>query len=187
VIRTRVGYTGGKSKDPSYRNMMDHTESVQLEFDPAQISYDKLLSLFWKGHSPICRSSAQYKSGIWFHNPEQEKKAKESMIEQEKKLSRKVYTDIESAATFYIAEDYHQKFEMQRYKNILQILKFGSLKEMIDSPLATKLNGYYGGHGSMEQIMVEITKSGLNEEAKSKLEIALGRHFEVTSTCGYKK
>ena len=74
MVRTRVGYAGGLMDAPTYRNIGDHTETVQVDYDPRQISYAQLLDIFWKSHQPTRSSwSEQYKNAIFYHNEDQEK------------------------------------------------------------------------------------------------------------------
>jgi len=150
--------------------MMDHTETVQIEFDPSKTSYEKMLQLFWEGHDPTYKKSKrQYMSGIWFHNSEQEQKIKKSKAEMQAKLGKEIVTVIEKASKFYLAEDYHQKYELQKCGDILDSLNFSSTNEMINSTVAAKINGYLGGYGSVEQLQGEINTFGLNETMKARL------------------
>ncbi len=115
-----VGYTGGKTEDPTYKDVCSeeagHAEAVQVKFDPKKVSYEKLLELFWKIHDPTTLNrqgpdvGSQYRSVIFFHNEGQKKLAIKSMKEQQKKRDRKIVTDIVPAQTFYKAESYHQKY-----------------------------------------------------------------------------
>mmetsp|Transcript_17644 Transcript_17644/g.30028 ORF Transcript_17644/g.30028 Transcript_17644/m.30028 type:complete len:120 (+) Transcript_17644:185-544(+) len=109
-MRTSVGYTGGRMPLPTYHMMGDHTESVRVYYDENVISYDDLLAHFWKSHSPVCKSSTQYRSAIWYHTPEQKEKALASKEKYEKEKNTKVYTHISKVKKYYLAEDYHQKF-----------------------------------------------------------------------------
>jgi len=126
VKSTSVGYTGGTSKNPTYRdvctNKTGHAEAVQIEFDPAVVSYEKLLDVFWSIHDPTTKNSqgpdigSQYRSMIAFHTPEQEaiaRKSKES-LEKSRKFKNEIVTEIVPASTFYRAEEYHQKYYMKR-------------------------------------------------------------------------
>lgn len=110
VSKTRVGYAGGKKKNPSYHNLGDHTETVEITFDPKIISFEELLKHFWKQHDPTVQEVTQYKSVIFYQNEEQKKLAEKSKQEAEKKLGRKIVTEIIKAGTFYQAEEYHQKY-----------------------------------------------------------------------------
>ena len=122
VISTRVGYTGGNTSDPTYKQVCTdttgHAEAVEIEYDPAKLSYDKLLDVFWENHDPTQLNrqgpdwGKQYRSAIFFHTPEQETAAKKSKDELEKshRFSKPVVTQIVPAVTFFEAEDYHQQY-----------------------------------------------------------------------------
>jgi len=122
VISTRVGYTGGRTKNPSYRDVCSHTtghaEAVEVTFDPSIISYSQLLEVFWKIHDPTQGdrqgpdTGSQYRSAIFYHSKEQESLALESMkkLQASGRLRGKITTRIESAPEFYQAEEYHQQY-----------------------------------------------------------------------------
>ena len=110
VIKTRVGYAGGTTKNPNYHNLGDHTETVEIAFDPEVISFEELLQQFWKQHDPSIKEVTQYKSIIFYHNQRQKKTAEMSKKEMEKNLGKKIFTEIKKAGTFYEAEEYHQKY-----------------------------------------------------------------------------
>ena len=122
VISTRVGYTGGKTADPTYKEVCTdrtgHAEAVEIEYDPAKLSYDKLLEVFWENHDPTQLNrqgpdwGTQYRSAIFFHTPEQEAAAKASKerLEKSRRFSKPIVTQIVPAVTFFEAEDYHQQY-----------------------------------------------------------------------------
>jgi peptide-methionine (S)-S-oxide reductase len=126
VTATRVGYTGGHSNNPTYKdvctNSTGHAEAVEVAFDPAKISYDQLLDVFWENHDPTQLNrqgpdwGTQYRSAIFFHSPEQEAAAKASKqkLEQAHRFSKPVVTQIVPAETFFEAEDYHQQYLEKR-------------------------------------------------------------------------
>ncbi|MEK6940184.1 MAG: peptide-methionine (S)-S-oxide reductase [Nanoarchaeota archaeon] len=109
-MKTRLAYSGVTKKNPSYYNLGDHTETVEITFDPKIISFEELLKHFWKEHDPTEEQVTQYKSAIFYQNDEQKKIAEKSKKEVEKKLGRKVATEILKAGIFYQAEEYHQKY-----------------------------------------------------------------------------
>lgn len=119
VISAVSGYIGGQEENPSYKDVSKgstgHTEAVELKFDPDKISYQQLLDHFWRNVDPtvknqqFCDRGSQYRSGIFYHNAEQEKAARESLIPIRKKFGT-VFTEITPASTFYRAEDYHQDY-----------------------------------------------------------------------------
>jgi peptide-methionine (S)-S-oxide reductase len=126
VIDTTVGYSGGEMPNPTYKDVCTdetgHAEVVQVSFDPAILSYEKLLDVFWQAHDPtqVNRQGpdfgAQYRSAIFFHSLEQEAAAKKSRaaLDASGKLKRPIATEITPASTFYRAEEYHQKYLQKR-------------------------------------------------------------------------
>lgn len=120
VVGTAVGYLGGKTDSPTYRDVCtgttSHAEVVQVEFDPALTTYDQLLAEFWRIHDPTTLNrqgpdvGTQYRSAIFFHSPEQEAAAHASKQEFQPRFSRPIVTEITPASTFWPAEDYHQKY-----------------------------------------------------------------------------
>ena len=120
VVRTRVGYTGGTTVNPTYEQVCSettgHAEAVEVWFDPALISYDQLLNLFWSIHDPTTRDrqgwdfGRQYRSAIFFHDAEQEELANASRDHRQASVSRPILTQITPAPAFYEAEDYHQRY-----------------------------------------------------------------------------
>jgi peptide-methionine (S)-S-oxide reductase len=126
VKSTTVGYTGGTTKNPTYQEVCTdrtgHAEAVEVEFDPTQVSYEQLLTLFWEIHDPTTKNQqgpdvgSQYRSSIFYHDAAQQAAAQASKEELEKsrKLRRPIVTEILSAPEFYRAEDYHQQYFEKR-------------------------------------------------------------------------
>jgi peptide-methionine (S)-S-oxide reductase len=124
VKDTAVGYEGGSLKNPTYHDVCTdrtgHAEVVQVEFDPAAISYHDLLNVFWENHDPTTKNrqgpdvGAQYRSAIFFHSPEQEAEAKRSRDEAQKNFKRPIVTEIVPATDFWRAEEYHQQYLEKR-------------------------------------------------------------------------
>ena len=109
MVRTRVGYSGGTKEDPTYYSLGDHSETIQIDYDPAQISYEELLIVFWESHHPEWPSlSRQYASVIFYHNDEQKKLALATR-EREEAIKGVIHTVVLSFSRFYLAEAYHQK------------------------------------------------------------------------------
>jgi peptide-methionine (S)-S-oxide reductase len=122
VVSAVSGYTGGKVKNPSYEQVSSgstgHTEAVQVTYDPAKVSYDKLLETFWLNHDPtvkdrqFCDSGSQYRPEIFYHSDEQKRLAEASKAkwEKAKPFKQPILTPITAAGDFWPAEDYHQDY-----------------------------------------------------------------------------
>lgn len=131
VISTVSGYTGGRSANPTYEQVSTggtgHAEVIQVRYDPATISFDKLLQVFWRNIDPLtadrqfCDSGSQYRSAIFYHDAEQRRLAEHSKaaLEKSARFDRPIVTQIVPAAAFYAAEEYHQDYYLKnplRYK-----------------------------------------------------------------------
>jgi peptide-methionine (S)-S-oxide reductase len=129
VISTTSGYTGGQVANPSYEQVSHggtgHAEAVEIAFDPAKVSYQKLLDVFWHNIDPLakdaqfCDHGNQYRSAIFYHGEEQRRLAEASKAEVAKRFEQPIATEIVPAGPFYKAEDYHQDYYMKnpvRYK-----------------------------------------------------------------------
>ncbi len=128
VTRTTVGYTGGTTANPTYEEVCTdatgHAEAVQVEYDPQKVSYEQLLTIFWENHDPTELNrqgpdeGTQYRSAIFFHTPEQEMEALASReaVASSGRFARPIVTQILPAATFYPAEEYHQKYLLKKGK-----------------------------------------------------------------------
>ena len=126
VTATKVGYTGGFTQAPSYEDVCSHrtghAEAVEVTYDPARVGYDKLLDIFWMNHDPTQLNRQgpdigdNYRSVIFFHSPDQEAAAVASKrhLEELGRYRRPIVTEIVPAATFWDAEDYHQKYFSRR-------------------------------------------------------------------------
>jgi len=126
VIDTAVGYLGGKLANPTYEDVCTdktgHAEVVQINFDPAKVSYEQLLNVFWEMHDPTTMNrqgpdiGTQYRSAIFFHSPEQEAIAHRSKMQLKAsgKVRRTIVTEITPASSFYRAEEYHQRYLEKR-------------------------------------------------------------------------
>jgi len=122
VISTTSGYTGGHTKNPSYKQTSSgktgHTEAIQIVYDPRKVSYEKLLDVFWHNIDPttpdqqFCDRGSQYRSEIFYHNEEQKHQAEASKakLNKSKPFKAPIVTQVTQASTFYAAEDYHQDY-----------------------------------------------------------------------------
>jgi peptide-methionine (S)-S-oxide reductase len=196
VLRTRVGYTGGKKSrvcthsqklrifismrfchislmvffadalvflKPTYHDLGDHTESVQVDFDPSVVSYEQLLKVFWTTHSPRQAMPRQYMSAIWTQSDDQQKTALDS---KEQQNDARIVTVIRKCTEWTNAEDYHQKFHLQQHKDICKALKLKTVEELTSSWCGAKLNGYVNGDGTAEQLELDLAKMPLSDSLK---------------------
>jgi peptide-methionine (S)-S-oxide reductase len=122
VIKVTSGYSGGETKDPTYKEVCTgttgHAECLNIVYDPAKISFDELLEIFWKVHDPttLNRQGAdvgtQYRSSIFYHNEAQKTTAEKYKAELDKSgaWDKPIVTTLEPFVKFYAAEDYHQDY-----------------------------------------------------------------------------
>jgi peptide-methionine (S)-S-oxide reductase len=126
VQSTQVGYTGGKADNPTYKqvctDLTGHAEAVEVTYDPDQVSYEKLLDVFWNAHDPTTANrqgpdvGSQYRSAIFYHSPEQKAAAEASKeaLDKAGSLGRPIVTEIVPATDFWRAEEYHQQYLEKR-------------------------------------------------------------------------
>lgn len=147
VISAKPGYSGGEIDNPTYEQVSQgvtgHAESIQIEFDPTMISFDKLLDIFWNTHNPTTPNQqgadkgSQYRSVIFYHDENQKKLAEKSKEEFEKSgvYKDKVVTEIVPFKNFWEAEDYHKNY-FERNKNAMYC-------NLVISPKIKKLMSVY--------------------------------------------
>jgi peptide-methionine (S)-S-oxide reductase len=126
VKATAVGYAGGRTKNPSYEDVCyrdtGHAEVVQVEFDPAQVSYEDMLAVFFDNHDPTTLNrqgpdiGEQYRSAVFYHNDEQRDAAErvKRELDESGRFRRPIVTEITPAPEFYRAEEYHQRYLEKR-------------------------------------------------------------------------
>jgi peptide-methionine (S)-S-oxide reductase len=182
-VRTRVGYAGGSLSNPTYYSLGDHSETIQIDYDPSQITYEQLLTVFWDSHSPYSRSwSTQYASKIFYHDEEQKQQAEKSLQREEARTGRKIYTELVPFDRFYLAEDYHQKYYLRYENDVMAELQaiYPQTGEFINSTAVARLNGFAGQWISEEQLETLLPQLGLSEEASQKL---LAQARRQTASC----
>lgn len=177
---TRVGYAGGTSKDPSYREMGDHSETVEIDYDPNLIPYDELLEVFWNNHNPININGykgRQYQSLLLYRDKEQE----EAIHRIKKRMeSDKGSLETEAApyAEFHMAEQRHQKYYLKRFPNAIEKLRtlYPSEDDLTNSALAARLNGLAKGYSNLAHIQREIQQWPVSSSDRAAM-IALIRQM----------
>jgi peptide-methionine (S)-S-oxide reductase len=158
---------------PTYRKMGDHTETVQVDYDPQRVTYAQLLDIFWKSHEPTRQSgSRQYMNAVFYHNEEHRRQALASRADIEREIGHTVKTEIVPVRSFTLAEDYHQKYLLKSNKALGSEMArlYPNSRDFVDSTAVTRLNGYAGGHGTSDQLSREIDILGLSPEGKKRLE-----------------
>lgn len=151
--------------------MGDHTETVQVDFDPKIITYRQLLDIFWDSHTYTRQTgSTQYKNAVFYHNDEQRQQALESRDALEQSTGEKVRSDIVPVNSFTLAENYHQKYLLKgsRMKHLLDKY-YSSHEDLVNSTAAARLNGYAGRKGTREQLLDELPSLGVGERGKALL------------------
>ncbi len=158
VVRTSVGYAGGKKENPTYQSLGDHTETVQIVYDEDDISYKELLDIFWSGHDAARPKSTQYKSIIFFHDEEQEESARKSKEDG-------MTTEIREYSRYYLAEEYHQKYNLRLNKSLYNSYRgiYPDMKDFISSTAVARVNGYIAGKGNLTS-KDDLKNLGLNKE-----------------------
>ncbi len=191
VVRTRVGYAGGIIDNPTYENLGEHAEAIQVEYLPEEISYEKLVRKFFEDHNPFRRSfSSQYRSILFYHDEDQLEIAREVKEELEEREGREIRTEFKEFSRFHLAEDYHQKYYLQQRRPFKEhYLGEMSQEEFVDSTAVARVNGYIAGQGSGEQLQEEIGQLGLSEDLREDLLNEYGLdsseiEIECASCCG---
>ena len=172
VVRTRVGYSGGRKENPTYRSIGDHSETIQIDFDSTRMTYKALLDIFWHEHDPTAHAwSPQYKSAIFYHDDNQQKLALETKAIEERRRKKKIQTEILPFDKFYLAEDYHQKYQLRQRRQLMAEFKamYSRNIDFVNSTAAARVNGYIGGHGKSEEIAANIENLGLSTTGQKRL------------------
>ena len=142
VIKSISGYSGGKLKNPTYKDVIykdtGHVEAIEITYDPNKISYEKLLSVFWKNIDPFdkygqfCDKGKSYRSVIFFKNNKQKNIIQNSVAEVEQRFNSKVVTMLWKFDKFYKAEDYHQNYYQKNFLRYLTYKKACQREEVLN-------------------------------------------------------
>jgi methionine-S-sulfoxide reductase len=141
VVATEVGYTGGHTESPTYRDVCSHTtghaEAIRVAFDPEVVTYEQLLEVFWAMHDPtqVNRQGPdvgdQYRSAIFTHSDEQRAAAEASRQAAQARFDRPIATEIAPAGTFWPAEDYHQRYyDKNGHEPYCHVIPWQTLREL---------------------------------------------------------
>ena len=178
MVSTRVGYAGGTTENPTYYKIGDHSESIQIVFDPEVVSYDELLEIFWRAHDPTARPySRQYMSILFVHEEAQRRSAELSKAAEQRRRGAPIQTPIVAQWSFTPAEAYHQKYSLRADDLLLRELRrmYSGEEGFVGSTAAARVNGYLGGYGTLRDLDREIGSYGLSPEAAEHLRRRVGR------------
>ena len=178
MVRTRVGYAGGSSNNPTYYNLDSHSETIQIDYDPTKVTYEELLEVFWDSHHPTAQPwSRQYMSIVFYHNEQQRDLAVRSKLHEEQKLGRAIVTEIIPFSEFHLAEDYHQKYYLTKEPDLLKELRaiYPAIEDFISSTAVARVNGYAGSYGTRQTLEKELDSLGLSEAGRIRLMDIAGR------------
>ena len=148
VIRTRVGYAGGTTVDPTYHDLDDHTEAIQVDYAPETRSFAELLALVFQSHDPQQQTrKTQYQNIVFIDSPDQQRVLTD-YLDTTEYTADGIATRIEQHPQFHPAEDYHQKYSLRSKRSIMSAFESAGYDEAAirESPAAAKLNGHVGGH-----------------------------------------
>ena len=171
-MRTRVGYAGGTTIDPTYHDLADHTEVFQLDYDPRILSYAELLDAIWTHRRGGRSSNRQYMDAVFCATAEHAAIAR----------SKNVTAPIITGARFYLAEDYHQKYYLRHDSMLMRELAAYSPQDFVESTVAARLNGYVAGNGTLGMLREDLPRLGLSAAANAHLERLVGMRARIA--CG---
>lgn len=181
-----MGYSGGTTPAPTYHRMGDHSETVELDYDPAVVSYRDLLALFFASHTPTYPAySVQYRSAV-FYRTEEEREAAEEAIARASATAGRVYTAVEPFSAFHSAEDYHQKYTLRRYADLTGEFRrlLPSERDFVDSTAVARVNGWLSGCATAGQLDRELALTGLSGKAQAAVSAAAMPGGRARIRCG---
>ncbi|PSQ25957.1 peptide methionine sulfoxide reductase [Halobacteriales archaeon QS_9_68_17] len=147
VVRTRVGYAGGAKTDPTYHALGDHSEAVQVDYDPAELSFSDLLAVAFRNHAPRTRSTKRQYQNVVFYESAAEREAITEFVAASDWPADAVETRIEPLGAFHLAEDYHQKFNLGNRASLERPFEEAGYDDadLRESPAAAKTNAHAAG------------------------------------------
>lgn len=155
VVRTRVGYAGGTKDNPTYENLGDHTEVVQIDYQPEECSYRDVLEIVFDAHDPHQQPTKTQYQNVVFHTSDDERTAIESVLGDRGLTTEEIATRIEPLDAFYPAEAYHQKYRLRNHRLSEQFTDYSD-EAFRESPAAAVLNGFVAGHIDSDELDDEL-------------------------------
>lgn len=176
VGRTSVGYAGGTGDDPTYYDIADHIETVLVEYDPAEISYEELLEHFWAGHDPGLNPwMNQYRSMIFPVTDAQAEAARGALAAEREDRMRAVLTEVRRIERFYPDLSYHDKYYLRNHEVLWRAVvdAFGTPEAALASTAAARLNALVAGRGSQAAVAVALSRAADAGEISTRAEAEL--------------
>ena len=167
MIRTRVGYSGGTSKNTAYCNLWDHSDSLPVDYDPGGISYKEPVADYWDDHGPTRGpKSTQYKAAIFYHNEDPKRVAMENRHYLAATQHCTITTEILPVTEFLLVARYHQMYPLQQDRTLTsEFASMFSTEDFFDSTAAPRINGYLGRYRIEESLEHQSDGLGLSIEA----------------------
>jgi peptide-methionine (S)-S-oxide reductase len=175
-----VGYSGGSKQHPTYHDLGDQAETLQVRYDPVQVAYEQLLDVYWAGFRPKHRSwGTQYRNAIFVHGEEQRRAAEAYKRRLEAESGDELQVSIEPAVTFWSAEDYHQKYYLRGDRELAAEFHamYASDEAFVDSTAAARVNGFLGGYGDPR---AELHRLGLSLAGQHRVVEVAARRIRYT-------
>ncbi|WP_281887118.1 peptide-methionine (S)-S-oxide reductase [Paenibacillus sp. YYML68] len=174
VVRTCTGYAGGTTAGPTYRSMGDHTEMVEVVYDEAQLTLERILDVFWSHHSPLNINDykgRQYQSILLYRDSEQLERIEAALEAIERREGTRPATDVMPLLSFTPAEERHQKYYLKRYPDAVGKLRslYRDEAALTESTVAARLNGLAKGYTNLTAITDEIRGWVIDESERERL------------------
>lgn len=176
MVRTRVGYAGGSTPSPTYHAIGDHTESLEIDFDPAAISYEQLAELFWASHDPAGRAWSRQYQNILFYRDQAQRAVAEASLARRQGRGGPVRTEVLPLTAFHLAEDYHQKYRLRQVRELIREFRrmYPDWRDLTASTAAARVNGFLGGYGDAAALERLAPDLGLGPQALVVLRDVVG-------------
>jgi methionine-S-sulfoxide reductase len=171
VVRTRVGYCGGSTAHPTYYDLADHTEALQIDFDPQVVSYEAMARRFFAEHDPSRPRnwSRQYMTALFCIGDAERHRAQAVKAQVEAERQKPVLTPLVAIERFWPAEDYHQKYYLRSYRDLVAELRGYDDVTLRESTAAARMNGYVSDHGTRAQLEEDLPRLGLSPSGETLL------------------
>ena len=170
-----MGYAGGVTASPTYRAIADHSEAVEIGYDPSRIGHAELLDELFEGHAPRVGSSRsrQYRSAVFVRDADERAGAEAALARAVQRVGHPIAIAIEDAGPFWLAEAYHQKYRLRSSPKLWAALTaiHPELDDLLHSTEAARLNAWVAGYGGEAELTRELDAMALPAEARAELRL----------------